>query len=72
MFLDSGNIISDETFGTQSQMMVEKVPDFSAESLCLCQLLLLLFLLMQSHTGSVKRISLFFKITFLGGGKGSK
>ncbi len=25
MFLDSGNIISDETFCTQSQIMVEKV-----------------------------------------------
>ncbi len=35
MFLDSGNIISDETFHTQSQIMVEKVPEFSAESLCL-------------------------------------
>ncbi len=34
MFLDSGNIISDETFYTQSQIMVEKVPEFSAESLC--------------------------------------
>ncbi len=37
MFLDSGNIISDETFCTQSQIMVEKVPEFSAESLCLRQ-----------------------------------
>ncbi len=38
MFLDSGNIISDETiFYTQSQIMVEKVPEFSAESLCLRQ-----------------------------------
>ncbi len=35
MFLDSGNIISDETFYTQSQTMVEKIPEFSAESLCL-------------------------------------
>ncbi len=34
MFLDSGNIICDETFYTQSQIMVEKVPEFSAESLC--------------------------------------
>ncbi len=30
-------MISDETFYTQSQIMVEKVPEFSAESLCLCQ-----------------------------------
>ncbi len=37
MFLDSGNIISDETFYAQSQIMVEKVPEFSAESLCLRQ-----------------------------------
>ncbi len=37
MFLDSGNIISDETFYTQSEIMVEKVPEFSAESLCLRQ-----------------------------------
>ncbi len=37
MFLDSGNIISDETFYTQSQIMVEKVPEFLAESLCLRQ-----------------------------------
>ncbi len=37
MFLDSGNIISDETFCTQSQIMVEKVPEFSAGSLCLRQ-----------------------------------
>ncbi len=37
MFLDSGNIIYGETFCTQSQIMVEKVPEFSAESLCLCQ-----------------------------------
>ncbi len=37
MLLDSGNIISDETFYTQSQIMVEKVPEFSAESLCLRQ-----------------------------------
>ncbi len=37
MFLDSGNIVSDETFYTQSQIMVEKVPEFSAESLCLRQ-----------------------------------
>ncbi len=35
--MDSGTIISDETFYTQSQIMVEKVPDFSAESLCLRQ-----------------------------------
>ncbi len=28
MFLDSGNIISDETFCTQSQIMVEKFPNF--------------------------------------------
>ncbi len=34
MFLDSGNIISDETFYAQSQIMVEKVPEFSAQSLC--------------------------------------
>ena len=27
MLLDSGNIISDETFYTQSQITVEKVPD---------------------------------------------
>ena len=33
MFSDSGNIISDETFCTQSQIMVEKVPEFLAESL---------------------------------------
>ncbi len=26
MFLDSGNIISEETFYTQSQIMVEKIP----------------------------------------------
>ncbi len=32
MFLDSGNIIYDETFCTQSHVMVEKVPEFSAES----------------------------------------
>ncbi len=37
MFLDSGNIISDETFYTQTQIMVEKFPEFSAESLCLRQ-----------------------------------
>ncbi len=37
MFLDSGNIISDETFYSQSQIMVEKIPEFSAESLCLRQ-----------------------------------
>ena len=37
MFLDSGTIIFDETFYTQSQIMVEKVPEFSAESLCLRQ-----------------------------------
>ncbi len=37
MFLDSGTIISDETFYTQSQKMVEKVPEVSAESLCLRQ-----------------------------------
>ncbi len=37
MFLDSGNIISDETFYTQSHIMVDKVPEFSAESLCLRQ-----------------------------------
>ncbi len=30
-------LISDETFYTQSQIMVEKVPEFSAESLCLRQ-----------------------------------
>ncbi len=36
-FLDSGKIISDETFCTQSQIMVEKVPEFSAESLWLRQ-----------------------------------
>ncbi len=30
-------IISDETFYTQSQIIVEKVPEFSAESLCLRQ-----------------------------------
>ncbi len=30
-------IFSDETFYTQSQIMVEKVPEFSAESLCLRQ-----------------------------------
>ncbi len=29
--------ISDETFYTQSQIMVEKVPEFSAESVCLRQ-----------------------------------
>ncbi len=33
MFLDSGNIISDETFYTQSHIIVEKVPEFLAESL---------------------------------------
>ncbi len=33
MFLDS--VKHDETFYTQSQIMVEKVPEFSAESLCL-------------------------------------
>ncbi len=27
MLLDSGNIISGETFYTQSQILVEKVPD---------------------------------------------
>ncbi len=37
MFLDSGNIISDEPFYTQSQIMVEEVPEFSAESLCIRQ-----------------------------------
>ncbi len=37
MFLDSGNIISDETFYAQSQIMVDNVPEFSAESLCLRQ-----------------------------------
>ncbi len=37
MFLDSGNIISEETFYTQSQIMVERVPEFSAESLSLRQ-----------------------------------
>ncbi len=37
MFLDSGNIISDGTFCTQSQITVEKVPEFSAKSLCLRQ-----------------------------------
>ncbi len=31
------NIISDETFYAHSQIMVEKVPEFSAESLCLRQ-----------------------------------
>ena len=30
-------MFSDETFCTQSQIMVEKVPEFSAESLCLHQ-----------------------------------
>ncbi len=30
-------MISDETFYAQSQIMVEKVPEFSAESLCLRQ-----------------------------------
>ncbi len=30
-------IFSDETFCTQSQITVEKVPEFSAESLCLRQ-----------------------------------
>ncbi len=34
VFLDSGNIISDQTFYAQSQ---EKVPEFSGESLCLRQ-----------------------------------
>ncbi len=29
--------LSDETFYTQSQIIVEKVPEFSAESLCLRQ-----------------------------------
>ncbi len=33
MLLDSGNIISDETFYTQSQIIVGKVPEVSAESL---------------------------------------
>ncbi len=28
MFLDSGNIISDDTFCAQSQIMVEKFPNF--------------------------------------------
>ncbi len=37
MFLASGNIISDEAYCTQSQNYVEKVPKFSAESLCLRQ-----------------------------------
>ncbi len=37
MFLDSGNIISDEIFCTQSQNYVEEVPEFSADSLCLRQ-----------------------------------
>ncbi len=37
MLLDSGNIISDETFYKQSQIIVEKVRKFSAESLCLHQ-----------------------------------
>ncbi len=37
MFLESGNIISDETFCTQSQIMVKKVPEFSAVALCLRQ-----------------------------------
>ncbi len=37
MFLDSGTIISDETSYMQSQIMVEKVPESSAESLCLHQ-----------------------------------
>ena len=36
MFLDSGNIISDETFCTESNYG-GKVPEFSAESLCLRQ-----------------------------------
>ncbi len=31
------SFFSDETFCTQSQIMVEKVPEFSAESLCLHQ-----------------------------------
>ncbi len=30
-------LISDETFCTQSQIRVEKFPEFSAESLCLRQ-----------------------------------
>ncbi len=33
MFLDSGNIISDETFCTQSQHKGGKISEFSAESL---------------------------------------
>ncbi len=37
MFLDSGNIISDETFCTQSQNYGGKSFEFSAESLCLRQ-----------------------------------
>ncbi len=32
-----GETISDETFYTRSQIMVEKVPEFLAESLCLRQ-----------------------------------
>ncbi len=37
MFLDSGNIISDVTFCTQSQNYGVKSSEFSAESLCLLQ-----------------------------------
>ncbi len=37
MFLNAINLFSDETFYTQSQIMVEKVPEFLAESLCLRQ-----------------------------------
>ncbi len=33
--------VSDETFYAQSQIMVEKIPEFSAESLCLRQGVLL-------------------------------
>ncbi len=34
MFLDSGTIISDETFYTQSQIVVEKIPVTKAERFC--------------------------------------
>ncbi len=37
MFLDSGNVTSDHTINAQCQDCGGKVPEVSAESLCLCQ-----------------------------------
>ncbi len=45
MFLDSGNIISDHTFYAQSQIMVEKFPNFQQNLAAFVRGWRLLFLL---------------------------